>query len=179
MDNNVFNEVMRLLSSRINTYSDTYVDTYTENIINSTLNDEPAYKNVISEDGEKELSTILYCNNNEKFPSNKCPITFIEFEEGNEIIQLPCKHYFIPEGIIKWLKEEKAECPVCRYKFNSIEKKVAIENVDSQQNNTITGISQEDDNYLLPLMISNNDLIDLRNAITTMFMMNNDTNYNS
>ena len=38
-----------------------------------------------------------------------------------EIIKLPCEHCFIPEAIVKWVKEEKAICPVCRYALDSKE----------------------------------------------------------
>ena len=38
-----------------------------------------------------------------------------------EIIKLPCDHCFIPEAIEKWVKEEKAICPVCRYTLDSKE----------------------------------------------------------
>ena len=50
-----------------------------------------------------------------------CPITQMEFEEQQDIIQLDCNHCFDPEAILYWLKEEKAECPVCRFKYKSIE----------------------------------------------------------
>ena len=40
---------------------------------------------------------------------------------GQEVTELPCGHIFSPDGIKKWLKEEKAECPVCRFKLASKE----------------------------------------------------------
>jgi hypothetical protein len=39
------------------------------------------------------------------------------------VSKLPCKHLFNNEAILKWLKEEKAECPICRFKLSSVEKK--------------------------------------------------------
>jgi len=55
-----------------------------------------------------------------------CPITMKEFKDGDIIAQLPCKHMFNKEAILKWLKEEKAECPICRAKLKSVEKKEEI-----------------------------------------------------
>lgn len=113
----LYTETMRAL------FGNTYRYSSTENLINSSLDDVDIYKNVISADGENELKTILYINNSKEFPIETCPITFIEFEHGSEVIKLPCKHYFIPYGIHKWLSEVRAECPMCRYKLSSDEKK--------------------------------------------------------
>jgi hypothetical protein len=131
----LYNEIRRILFSTTDIYNNNiYSDMYdsTDTIINSTLNDESVYKNIISEDGEKELETILYIDNSNQFPIEKCPITFIDFEDGEEVIKLPCNHYFNPYGINKWLREEKAECPVCRYKLNSVEKKIEAQAEQAQ-----------------------------------------------
>jgi len=48
------------------------------------------------------------------------------------ISKLPCNHLFNTDAILKWLKEEKAECPICRFKLESIEKK--SERSDSSNN---------------------------------------------
>jgi len=50
-----------------------------------------------------------------------CGIWQVDFEEGDDIIILPCNHAFNAEAITKWLKEEKAECPICRFSFKSKE----------------------------------------------------------
>ena len=50
------------------------------------------------------------------------------------ISKLPCNHLFNTDAILKWLKEEKAECPICRFKLESTEKK--LERSDSS-NNTV------------------------------------------
>ena len=44
-------------------------------------------------------------------------ILFIDFDEEEEIVELECNHCFNEDAIKKWLKEEKAECPVCRYQL--------------------------------------------------------------
>jgi hypothetical protein len=51
-----------------------------------------------------------------------------EFEENQNIISLPCSHYFEPDAINKWVREEKAECPVCRFKLHAKEVKIDEKN---------------------------------------------------
>ena len=51
----------------------------------------------------------------------------IDFEDDQDVILLPCNHCFIPEAIEKWLQEEKAECPICRFKL----KETTISNSNS------------------------------------------------
>ena len=46
-----------------------------------------------------------------------CPIFQTEFSNSDDITELPCKHAFTPNAIRKWLKEENAICPICRYKL--------------------------------------------------------------
>ncbi len=91
------------------------------NVLNSSLYDEPAIKNVVSEKGKEQLKEIKYkkdvCSN------TTCPIMHIDFEEDEDIIVLPCNHGFNKEAINRWVSDEKAECPVCRFKLDSIEKK--------------------------------------------------------
>ena len=91
-----------------------------EDILNTSfINDKKKYKTVYDneEEEEQQLKIIKYIketdNNNDN--NDKCPIMSTFFEDGQDIIQLPCKHSFEPEAIKQWLKEEKAECPVCRY----------------------------------------------------------------
>lgn len=88
---------------------------------NQTLYDESPIKNVVSEKGKEQLKKIKYskdvCNN------TSCAILHIDFEEDEEIIVLPCNHGFNSEAITKWVSDEKAECPICRFKLDSIEKK--------------------------------------------------------
>ena len=68
------------------------------------------------------------------------------FEDGQDIIQLPCKHSFEPEAIKQWLKEEKAECPVCRYnEFKTKEIKIEDE--------TRPTLSRDQINYFTDIFI--------------------------
>ena len=88
---------------------------------NDSLYDEPSYKHVISEEGKKELINIKYTKD---LNTTTCPILQMQFNEGDEIIKLPCDHCFEPTAINTWLQNEKAECPVCRYKLKHVEKKI-------------------------------------------------------
>jgi len=90
-------------------------------IINRTLQQKKAYKKVLSEKGEDQLKKVKYIK--DKFETDTCAISLEHFEEGQDIIQLPCNHIFDPESIQTWVKEECAKCPVCRYELLSKEVK--------------------------------------------------------
>jgi len=86
-----------------------------------SLEVEKKYKHVISDEGKKKLRTLKYEN---ELCNPSCPIYYVDFEIGQEITILPCNHGFCSEAINQWLSDEKAECPVCRMAFDSIEVKV-------------------------------------------------------
>jgi hypothetical protein len=88
------------------------IQDYTNTLINSFASWKPKYKKVLSNQGEKSLKKVKYDSSIHK--QDMCPITQNTFEHGDEIIELPCKHYFEQDAIEYWLKHEKAECPVCR-----------------------------------------------------------------
>jgi len=50
----------------------------------------------------------------------RCSICCQDFQEGNEVVQLPCKHVFEQECLSPWLKEHNS-CPNCRFKLPSTE----------------------------------------------------------
>jgi hypothetical protein len=89
------------------------------NILNQSFEEKQKYKTVLSDKGNEQLKIIKYSS--DSCENKMCPIMHINFEEDEEVIELPCKHIFNSDGIKKWLKEEKAECPVCRYKLHSEE----------------------------------------------------------
>lgn len=90
------------------------------NVVNESLYDKEAYKHVLSEEGNK---MIKYRKHNNDDEIKQCPIMFTDFEEGEEIAELPCKHIFGKDAIVKWLEKEDASCPVCRDKLDSKEVK--------------------------------------------------------
>lgn len=108
------------------------------NILNQSLYDKPKYKKVISkEDMDKYLKISKYNVDDKELLNTCCPIFQIDFKNDDDIIKLPCKHCFNPEAIKKWLKEEKNECPVCRYEFNyeEIVNKEAVITQDDEESN--------------------------------------------
>ena len=103
--------------------------TPTEIALQSSLNDEKRFRDVISEEGEKQLIHTKFVK--DASYNQICPITQESFEEGEEIIGLPCNHYFKPDPINTWLKENNAICPVCRFKILSKEERVNSNNPQS------------------------------------------------
>lgn len=115
-------------------------------IINNSLYDSDMYKKVLSEKGKESLIKISFKEalNNEKYATiNKsCPIMQCDFEEEEIITILPCKHAFHSEAIERWLKEEKSQCPICRYELDSVEEKITnttnTENTENTEDTTNT-----------------------------------------
>jgi len=169
-------------------------------ILRASMRDNSVYKKVLSETGENDLKLVKY--ESEKYPNDRCSIMHIDFEEGDEITQLPCTHCFNTEAINHWLKEEKAECPICRQELNNKEVKIETENtvlntsenIDASANiahvNSIINARQELLNALSNLTIPsinssysiNNEDEDLNTAIMASLMdfnnKNNDNNNN-
>ena len=95
-------------------------------MINASFYAPALYKQVISLTEYDKLPLLPYPLDP---PLNStCPITQFDFITGVDIIKLPCQHCYDPPAIKKWLLEEKGECPVCRYQFETIEVKMAPEN---------------------------------------------------
>jgi len=92
--------------------------------------DKNKYKQVLSEKGNDMVQYIKYSC--EEYPEQTlCVITMKPFESGDSIAKLPCNHIFEKEAILKWLKEEKASCPVCRFKLDSKEEIVNEKKTDA------------------------------------------------
>ena len=84
-------------------------------ILQESLFEKNLYKNVLSEEGEKEIEKITY--NKNKQDQHSCCISFEDFKEGEEVYKLPCGHIF-SDSIFTWLKEESNKCPVCRHELS-------------------------------------------------------------
>lgn len=104
-----------------------------------------SYKKVTKDVVIENIKKIKYKND---FDQKECPIMMVEFEEGEEISQLPCNHLFNTEALTRWLKNESYKCPVCRHELDFKEVKI----YDTSDND----LSGNDWNDLLDL--SNNDL---------------------
>ena len=104
-----------------------------------------SYKKVTKDKVIENIKKIKY---EKHFNQKECPIMMVEFEEGEEISQLPCNHLFNTEALTRWLKNESYKCPVCRHELEFKEVKIR----DTSDND----LSDNDWNDLLDL--SNNDL---------------------
>lgn len=94
------------------------IDADYNRILATSLNDESPVRNVLSEQGEDQIKMRKFTKDDD---CDTCPIFHIPFEIDDDVKELPCGHIFTPDGIDKWLTEEKAECPVCRFKLESKE----------------------------------------------------------
>jgi hypothetical protein len=135
-------------------------------LINNSFREKPKYKNVLSEEGEKEIKQVKYDPDLHK--NHMCPIYHTEFTKDIIVSELPCNHVFSPEGIDRWVKNENAICPVCRYKLSSCEKKreelIEIETYEENEYNTITnGYIFNDISYNLEFPSLNNITVNNRN----------------
>jgi len=102
------------------------ISNLTNRVLEESLYQDPdSYKKVLSKEGKNTIKTIKYSK--ELYTDICCPITYLEFKEGQEISLLPCGHIFTPESILDWLENEKAECPICRYKLSSKEIKKELD----------------------------------------------------
>ena len=144
-------------------------DTTYNQLLNSSLYDKFTYKYILSEEGESQLKTIKFTKDTKELVeiNNICPITSLEFEENQNIISLPCNHYFDTEAINKWLREEKAECPVCRFKLHSKEVKI-------DEKNCI----REDVNSLIDLYLSRINLINSLTRVSYTYNPFSDNYFN-
>ena len=92
--------------------------------------------------------------------NNSCPIFQIDFTENSDIVELPCKHVFTPHGIDKWLKEENAICPICRFKLkaNEVTNSTIIDEEPAEDNLEYPAEDISLNNLLFPPLSNNLNL---------------------
>jgi hypothetical protein len=97
-------------------------------IQNNSLYDEYTYKDVVTEEVYENLKTqnIKYkdLDEVEKKENIECSISLEKFNEEDYIIKLDCGHFFHKEPILYWLYMQKNKCPLCRYEYPSINKRI-------------------------------------------------------
>ncbi len=64
----------------------------------STPTSSPLCANVQREDSGERLSLVHLC---------RCAVCQMEFEAGDEVVTLPCSHFYHPDCIGEWLKDRK------------------------------------------------------------------------
>lgn len=67
--------------------------------------------------------------------NDTCPICLEEFENAEELRQLPCHHLYHPLCIDDWLMIKSAKCPMC--KFDVYEAIKRMEEAKAQANGTV------------------------------------------
>jgi hypothetical protein len=152
------NEYMSFLNSFLGIGTSTRFN----NILNESLNyiDQKKYKNVISEEGKEGIKIKEY-KKSEYSDQICCPMTLNDFNEGDEVAELPCGHIFEKDAVFKWLEKEDNRCPVCRKELPSKEIKIQT-NISTQDNsdnedNTDDGIDDEIDDDDVPDLVENFD----------------------
>jgi hypothetical protein len=160
-----FNEFMNIFpmpprSQNIQTTFNPFLDNSNnswEDILTNSFMQRNPYKKVTT---DKAIENIKKVKFNDSFEQKECPITMVEFEEGEIISELPCKHVFNTKAINRWLKEENYKCPVCRYEMDSKEvKKYDISYNDLSFNNftqPLDELSGNRINTVLPNLDGNN-----------------------
>ena len=155
--------------------------------INQSLYDSNPVKIVISAEEKDKLVPIKYKNAIKKEQNTACFITQDDFQEEDDIIQLPCNHCFAPDSIMRWLTEECAECPVCRYKFDSMEKRVELNTREDQEEGNdevpeLTPIASHNifafDNIIEINNLNNIFLNNFFNSLSDELYINYNNNYN-
>ena len=137
-----------LLTDYEHSYLNDYVHGYSYNhgyndneILHSSLYERNPIKHVISNEiKEKLIKNIIKFRDAVNVEGQKlCAITYEEFVEDSDIIQLPCFHCFFAQPIITWLTEECSSCPVCKYNFDSVEKNSAANAGPLEDDNEMLG----------------------------------------
>ena len=78
--------------------------------INSETNTNIS-RGLTTEELTNNIRTIQYSS---EMNEPRCPISHVDFEEGEDICQIiPCSHYFKTNAIMRWLNSH-SDCPVCR-----------------------------------------------------------------
>ena len=124
---------------------------FVRDFINSTFeNIQPKFNRVLDNENKNELKIITFKKNNNNLNSS-CPITMREFTDGDKITILPCNHLFDTKPIEKWLCDNQAKCPVCRYEFKNTKEKyipVCSEYVNTHDtSNNISELQSSWDNW--------------------------------
>lgn len=142
-----------------------------QNVLHQSLYDRNPIKHVITEEVKNSLSPIKFKDAKDKETNEKCSISREIFDPEDDIIQLPCNHCFFVEYIMQWLTEESCECPVCRYKFDSMEKNTRhVESDESIED--LPDLIDMSDPQIIELSQNNGIVLNDNNAIIANIINN-------
>ena len=88
------------------------------NILNSNINNnDTELEDVIVtlDDNDYDKLEIVKYKDLDNALENKCSVCLMEFQDDDNVMILPCKHYYHTNCIKEWLKEYDYKCPVCRH----------------------------------------------------------------
>ena len=153
MENNdfsEFNNILRLLLNDIVT-NDVYLPVVprspSQRVLQASLYDRNPIRHVITDEVKSTFIPIKFKDAKDIENNLKCSIMCEPFQEDDDIIQLPCNHCFFVEPIMKWLTEDSCECPVCRYKFDSMEKNTREENGEEENGVEENGVEEDENDH--------------------------------
>ena len=147
-----------------------------ENILRNSFIQRNPYKKVTTDKAIENIKKIKF---NDSFEQKECPITMMEFEEGEEISELPCKHIFNTQAINRWLKEENYKCPVCRYEMDNKEVKKYDISDNDLSNNEFTQPLEELSGNRINTLLPNLDGNQFENILVSMIQNQIRRNYSN
>jgi len=91
------------------------IDIFTQALNNSQTYEQEMEDVLVTLDDNdyNNLIKIKYSDLKEN-KEKKCSICIDEYKDDDDIIVLPCKHYFHKNCVQEWLKEYNYKCPICR-----------------------------------------------------------------
>lgn len=107
-------------------------------LLRETLNVPSPYKYVVPQDEIENITEQVTFDPTTH--TTHCPITMEDFAKDETISKLRCGHVFNERALNSWLLNEKAECPVCRYKLPCVE----VRNQDEQEQQSAISLPQPD-----------------------------------
>ena len=145
-----------------------------ENILRNSFIQRNPYKKVTTDKAIKNIKKVKF---NNSFEQKECPITMMEFKEGEEISELPCKHVFNTQAITRWLKDENYKCPVCRYEMENKEVKKYDLSDNDLSNNDFTQPLEELSGNRVNTLLSNLNSNNFENILINMIQNQIRTNF--
>ncbi|GAV72271.1 zf-RING_2 domain-containing protein/zf-RING_3 domain-containing protein [Cephalotus follicularis] len=97
---------------------DYFIGTHLEDLIQQLAENDPNRYGTppASKSAIESLKTVKVTEQVMDSEMTQCAVCKDEFERGNEVKQMPCKHVYHKECIIPWLELHNS-CPVCRYEL--------------------------------------------------------------
>ena len=86
-----------------------------DNDISYNLNDSFQSSKGVNENLLNSLTKIKV-DDDSNLGQDKCIICLDNFKKGDELIKIPCTHYFHSNCIIEWFKNNNI-CPICKYEI--------------------------------------------------------------